>query len=119
MARSSGVVGRANRGYDEDRSGSSPDRTAFNAVQGHAMPESASPLQASPDRISTDSIRDDDGQLDPHFLAQVSAAIADRNTIGLNTLVRDLHEADLGDLLHALSTPQREALIGLLGDKFD
>jgi magnesium transporter len=65
------------------------------------------------------AIRDEDGVLDTGFVVRVSAAIADRDILALRTLVSDLHESDLGDVLQALPPESREALVNLLGDDFD
>jgi magnesium transporter len=65
------------------------------------------------------ALRDEDGVLDTGYVTLVSAAIADRDILTLRTLVSNLHESDLGDVLQALQTESREALVNLLGDDFD
>ena len=64
-------------------------------------------------------VRDEAGEVSRHFLALVAAAIADRDTITLNRLTEDLHEADLGEVLENLTSEQRTALALLLGTNFD
>ena len=65
------------------------------------------------------SIYDEDGVIQAPFLAQVGAAIADRDTLALKREVGGLHQSELGDLLEALMPEQRRALVELLGTDFD
>lgn len=64
-------------------------------------------------------IYDEDGVIRSSFLAQVGAAIADRDILALKRDVGDLHQSELGDLLEALLPEQRRALVELLGSDFD
>jgi magnesium transporter len=64
-------------------------------------------------------VRDEDGALSAAFLEAVETAIAANDAEGLRGLAADLHEADLGDLLAALSPEDQPALVRLLGDAFD
>jgi magnesium transporter len=64
-------------------------------------------------------IYDAEGVIQAHFLAQVGAAIADRDILTLKREVGDLHQSELGDLLEALMPEQRRALVDLLGTDFD
>lgn len=64
-------------------------------------------------------VRDEDGDLDHRFLDLVTAAIEARDSARAIELAGDLHEADLGDILEALSPEERPALIELLGREFD
>jgi len=64
-------------------------------------------------------IYDDDGVIRSSFLAQIGAAIADRDTLSLKRDVGDLHQSELGDLLEALVPEQRRTLVELLGQDFD
>jgi len=73
---------------------------------------------APSDTIHAD-IYDEDGVMRASFLAQVGAAIADRDTLTLKRYVDDLHQSELGDLLEALQPDQRHALVELLGADFD
>ncbi len=73
---------------------------------------------APSDTIHAD-IYDEDGVMRASFLAQVGAAIADRDTLTLKRYVDDLHQSELGDLLEALQPDQRHALVELLGTDFD
>ena len=61
----------------------------------------------------------EDGVVLSSFLAQIGAAIADRDTLTLKREVDDLHQSELGDLLEALHPEQRRALVELLGADFD
>jgi magnesium transporter len=64
-------------------------------------------------------IRDEDGLIEAGFVHAVEAAIAARDQKAARKLTRDLHEADLADLLSALDSEERLALIELLGRTFD
>jgi magnesium transporter len=61
----------------------------------------------------------EDGSVRHDFLASLGAAIADRDTLWLREHVVKLHESELGDVLESINTPQRQALVRLLGDEFD
>ncbi|TIS52490.1 MAG: magnesium transporter [Mesorhizobium sp.] len=61
----------------------------------------------------------EDGAVRSSFLAQIGAAIADRDTLTLKREVDDLHQSELGDMLEALHPEQRRALVELLGSDFD
>lgn len=64
-------------------------------------------------------VRDDEGAIERGFLAEVSQAIASSDAAALRSLVADLHEADLGDLIEALEPAERPLLVSLLGADFD
>lgn len=68
---------------------------------------------------TTADIYTEDGAIRTEFLAQVGAAIADRDVLFLRQHVARLHESELGDLLESLQPEQRHALVRLLGDDFD
>ncbi|TGT74619.1 magnesium transporter [bacterium M00.F.Ca.ET.159.01.1.1] len=61
----------------------------------------------------------ENGAVRASFLAQIGAAIADRDTITLKREVDDLHQSELGDVLEALHPEQRRVLVELLGSDFD
>jgi magnesium transporter len=63
--------------------------------------------------------RDDEGYVNPEFVAGVADAIDALDTERLRLLVEDFHESDLGDLLEALDPDHRPRLIELLGSAFD
>jgi magnesium transporter len=63
--------------------------------------------------------RDDEGYINPDFVAAVADAIEESDAARLQTLVEDFHESDLGDLLEALDPEFRPRLIELLGAAFD
>lgn len=64
-------------------------------------------------------IRDEEGRLSPEFIEAVEATIAAEDRDGLLGLAGDLHEADSGDLLEALTEDDRSAYVRLLGEEFD
>jgi magnesium transporter len=65
------------------------------------------------------TVRDEEGRLNPDFIAAVEAAIEAEDGSALIELAGDLHEADTGDLLEALNEDERSAYVRLLGDAFD
>ena len=65
------------------------------------------------------AIRDEEGALDPDFVARVSQAIETHDGETLRHLVGELHESDLGDVLQALESDERARLIRLMGAHFD
>jgi magnesium transporter len=71
------------------------------------------------DSASPSDIYGEDGSVRHDFLASLGAAIADRDTLWLREHVVNLHESELGDVLESINTPQRKALVRLLGDEFD
>src|SRR5919112_5315612 len=74
-----------------------------------------------PDRASGDPPlrEDDDGHINPDFVAAVAGAVARPDGDRVRALTVDLHEADVGDLIEALQPGQRPRLIELLGAQFD
>jgi magnesium transporter len=64
-------------------------------------------------------IYDADGVVRASFLAQVGAAIADRDILALKREIGGLHQSELGDLLEVLLPEQRRALVDLMGNDFD
>jgi magnesium transporter len=78
-------------------------------------------VEAEPAQDETLSrpIRNEDGAIDEAFVEQVSQAVLLSDVTELRSLVAELHEADLGDLLEALDTEERPKLISLLGVDFD
>src|SRR5512145_2040824 len=75
------------------------------------------PLMA--ESAATEDIRDEDGLLQPEFVAKVSAAIAAADAEAARRLTDALHEAALADLIMALNSDERVRLIELLGRDFD
>jgi len=65
------------------------------------------------------SFRDEEGELNPEFLAATADAIEASDSERLQQLVEDFHESELGDLLEALAPEHRPRLIELLGTAFD
>jgi len=64
-------------------------------------------------------IYDEDGFVDGAFRERVEAAISADDPVYLRDAVGGLHESELGDLLEALDTEARQALVRLMGDEFD
>jgi magnesium transporter len=79
----------------------------------------AAELDMSPSPELQIPVRDEDERLNPDFIAAVETAVAAEDESGLSAIAADLHEADTGDLLEALSPDDRAAFIRLLGEDFD
>jgi magnesium transporter len=77
----------------------------------------AGPLMA--ESAAIEDIRDEDGLLQPEFVAKVRACITAGDGEAARRLTDDLHEADLADLIMALNSDERVRLIELLGRDFD
>jgi magnesium transporter len=82
-----------------------------------AQNEAASGIEALDDTAA--DIYGEGGAVRTSFLAEIGAAIADRDTLTLKEQVEPLHQSELGDLLEALMPEQRRALVDLLGQDFD
>jgi magnesium transporter len=65
------------------------------------------------------AVREESGALSPGFLRAVEAALAEADPRAVRKLTRDLHAADLADLIELLPPPERAALIARLGRAFD
>ena len=77
-----------------------------------AHPDEASLLDRHP-------MRDDEGQIRPEFVEEITRAIQAGDTVFLRAIVAELHEADLGDLIAALKAEERVKLVELTGSDFD
>jgi magnesium transporter len=64
-------------------------------------------------------MRDDEGAVREEFVTEVAACVEASNAPFLRSLVAELHEADLGDLIEALDNELRPRLIELVGREFD
>jgi magnesium transporter len=64
-------------------------------------------------------MRDDDGDIRPEFVQEVSRAVEAADAAFLREIVAELHEADLGDLIEALDPDDRPRLVELTGADFD
>ena len=71
------------------------------------------------DREGNPDIYGENGAIRASYLAEIGAAVADRDVVTLKRDLADLHQSELGDLLEALLPDQRRALVGLLGEDFD
>jgi magnesium transporter len=69
--------------------------------------------------LDRDPMRDDEGQIRPEFVEQITRAIQAGDTVFLRAIVAELHEADLGDLIAALEADDRVKLVELTGSDFD
>ncbi len=65
------------------------------------------------------SMRDENGEIRPEFVNEIAQAIHDANAPLLRTIVAELHEADLGDLIAALEPDDRVNLVELTAADFD
>jgi magnesium transporter len=70
------------------------------------------------DALSDFPLRDEEGDIRPEFLHSVTDALGSGDTAHVRKLTRDLHEADLADLLEVLRQDDRADLIEALGDEF-
>ena len=77
------------------------------------MADTSDTLAANP------PLRDDEGAINPGFVAALAEIIARADEAGAKALAGDLHEADAGALLEALDPAERPKLIELLGAEFD
>jgi magnesium transporter len=77
-----------------------------------ATPESGPQASAMP-------LRDEGGAVRGEYVDRLRDAIAARDAAALRTLVGELHEADVGDLIEALDADLRPKLIELMGADFD
>lgn len=76
----------------------------------------------APETLSFDGLpplRTGDGELEPLFLDAIRAAIEAADAATVEALAADLHEADVGDIIEALSPDERAPFIQLLGEHFD
>jgi len=64
-------------------------------------------------------MRDEDGEIRPQFVEEISRAIHAADTASLRAVVTELREADLGDLIAALAPEDRVSVVGLTGADFD
>jgi magnesium transporter len=64
-------------------------------------------------------MRDEDGEIRPEFVAEISRCIKAQDAKFLREVVAELHEADLGDLIAALDAEDRVSLVELTGTDFD
>jgi len=63
--------------------------------------------------------RDAEGRLDDEWIEDLRRLIEHKAVEDLVEMVAPLHEADVGDVLEALSAEERLELVKLLGDRFD
>jgi magnesium transporter len=63
--------------------------------------------------------RDEWGDLNPKFIADLLKSLDDKDARSTRALTRDLHAADLADLLQAVAQNTRVDLIAILGKNFD
>ncbi len=63
--------------------------------------------------------RDEEGRLDEEWFGRVRELIRQQEAEKLRQMLAPLQEADAGDVLEALTGPERLELVKLLGDEFD
>lgn len=66
-----------------------------------------------------DDVYDLDGSVSEALISRVEQALEAENAVQLLDEVRGLHSSELGHLLEALDTAERQRLVTLLGDAFD
>ena len=64
-------------------------------------------------------MRDENGEIRHEFVEEIARAIEASDSTLLRTIVAELHEADLGDLIAALQPDDRVRLVELTGQDFD
>src|ERR1700741_1108521 len=64
-------------------------------------------------------MRDDEGQIRPEFVEEITRAIRASDAASLRAFVAELHEADLGDLIAALGPEDRVNLVELTSSDCD
>src|SRR5438445_4327790 len=83
------------------------------------MPDESDIAEAAEHSAAAPPLRADDGAINADFTALVEQAVAEGDADLLRTLVGDLHESDVGDLIEALDSDARPKLIELMGTHFD
>jgi magnesium transporter len=63
-------------------------------------------------------MRDENGEIRHQFVEEITRAIHEANTALLRSIVAELHEADLGDLIEAIEPDDRVKLVELTGADF-
>jgi magnesium transporter len=71
------------------------------------------------DILSTVELRDEWGAFKPEFMREVAEALNTQDNKAARVLTRDLHAADLADLIEVLEPNDRVKLITILGRSFD
>lgn len=81
----------------------------------------AEPLDLAPsaDARAVLPMRNEDGEIRPEFVAEITRRIKSGDAAFLREIVAELHEADLGDLIAALEAEDRVRLVELAGADFD
>jgi magnesium transporter len=76
-------------------------------------------LAPPPDVATLFPMRNEDGEIRPVFVEEITRSIKAGNAQLLREVVAELHEADLGDLIAALDAEDRVSLVELTGADFD
>ena len=71
------------------------------------------------DILSIVELRDEWGAFKPEFMREVAEALNTQDNKAARVLTRDLHAADLADLIEVLEPNDRVKLITILGRSFD
>ena len=83
------------------------------------MAEDLDVAQAAGSVLDRLPMRAEDGEIRHQFVEEIARAIHAADTPFLRTVVAELHEADLGDLIAALEPDDRVSLVELTGADFD
>lgn len=70
-------------------------------------------------RLDPSVFRGEDDRVNPAFVENLQARLAEGDSDAVAAITADLHASDIGDLLESLDADERLTLITLLGDKFD
>lgn len=65
------------------------------------------------------TLRDENDRLSAEWIEELRQRLADGDAAEIKAQFVDLHSSDIGDVLEALSSDERLALVTLLGDAFD
>ena len=69
--------------------------------------------------VAPKELHDASGALSHVWLTELKTAISQSDKEAVSQLLANVHAADVGDVLEALSADDRFALVSMLGDKFD
>ena len=84
-----------------------------------ASAPAAEPVEGAPRDDPRSAIYEEDGTLRPAFMAGIESAVEAADTDGLQLVVEQLHQSELGDVLEALPDEKRQPFVDLIGSAFD
>ena len=79
--------------------------------------EDAAPVEEAGNNAGL--IYDADGVLLQSVVEATEQAIAEDDSDAVRAILRDLHQSEVGDILHAIDEESRDKLVALAGDAFD